>query len=298
MSYVRGDSDGAVEIVNNWVADKTNNKITKLVSADDVDERTRLILVNAIYFKGDWLRKFNITDTKDDDFHISPNESVTVKMMNVTADFFYTEIAELKCQAIELPYVEEKLSMFILLPDQEATNLSEVEQKLTFRHLADIRNEFQMTMKQLHLWLPKFSLDEKLSLTRMLGEMGMQDLFTMGVADLSGMDGSDDLYVSNVLHRAVVEVSEEGTEASAATAVVVAFESLRPPAITFRANHPFIFLIQDKATKSILFLGRLANPSTSVSSGSTGRREALVTPLGLLLAMCFLLFNTCTNSWK
>ena len=109
-----------------------------------MDERTRLILVNAIYYKGDWLRKFNITDTKDSDFHISSSESVTVKMMHMTADFYHGVNAELKCQAIELPYVEEELSMFILLPDQEATNLSEVEQKLTFRHLTDIRNDFQM----------------------------------------------------------------------------------------------------------------------------------------------------------
>ena len=283
LSYVRGDSGGAVEIVNNWIAEKTNDKITELLSADDVNERTRLILVNAIYFKGDWLKKFNETDTKDDDFHISSSESVKVKMMYTKARFHHGVNAELKCQAIELPYAGGNISMFVLLPDQESTQLSEVEQKLTSDDLVGISQKFQMSPKSVNLWLPKYSLDEKVSLTRMLGEMGMQDLFNPRAADLSGMSGSDDLYVSKVLHRAVVEVSEEGTEAAAATAVIVAVKSRRPPPVNFRADHPFLFLIQDKATKSILFLGRLAKPAAS--SGSTVRHEALVTPLGIVLAM-------------
>ena len=254
-------------IINNWVAEKTNNKITEIVPADALDDLTRLVLVNAIYFKGHWLKKFSINSTNDDYFHISPNESVKVKMMHTKAKFYYGESSELKCQVIELPYAGENLSMFILLPDQESTQLSKFEQKLTSDDLVNIKDKFPMSLLEVSLWLPKFSLDEKLSLADMLAGMGMKDLFAEGLADLSGMDGSKNLYVSKVLHRAVVEVNEEGTEAAAATAVVMMYRSaIIQKEINFRANRPFLFFIQDKATRSILFLGRLAKPPSAVAS--------------------------------
>ena len=186
--------------------------------------------------------------------------------MYMKADFYYGENAELKCQAIELPYAGGNISMFVLLPDQESTQLSEVQQKLTSNDLVDIKEKFHMTSEEVNLWLPRFNLDEKLSLADMLAGMGMKDLFIQGVADLSGMDGSKELYVSKVLHRAVVEVNEEGTEAAAATAVVMMLCSMIEKEINFRANHPFLFFIQDKATRSILFLGRLARPPSGVAS--------------------------------
>ena len=243
------------------MAEKTNDKVTEIVPADAVNALTRLILVNAVYFKGDWLKKFNINSTKDEDFQISPNESVKVKMMHSKAKFYYGENDELHCQAIELPYAGERLSMFILLPDQEATNLSEVEEKLTFDDLVNVRKKFLMSSVEVNLWLPRFSLDEKLSVSEMLAAMGMRDLFVEGGADLTGIDGSKELYVSKVLHRAVVEVNEEGTEAAAATAVVMMMRSavIRKD-VNFHADHPFIFFIQDKATGSVLFLGRLVKP--------------------------------------
>jgi len=233
-----------------------------------VDALTRLILVNAVYFRGDWLKKFDINSTKDEDFHISPNESVKVKMMHSKANFNYGANAELHCQAIELPYAGKSLSMFILLPDQEATSLSEIEEKLTSDYLVNVRNNFLMRSVEVNLWLPRFSLDEKLSLSEMLEGMGMRYLFAPAGADLSGIDGSKKLYVSKVLHRAVVEVNEEGTEAAAATAVVINFRSslrIRKD-INFRADHPFIFFIQDKTTGSVVFLGRLVKPSAAVST--------------------------------
>ena len=158
--------------------------------------------------------------------------------------------------------------MFVLLPDPTATSLSEVEKKLTASDLVNVREKFDMSLVKVIVWLPRFSLDEKLDLVNMLAAMGMADLFKAGAADLSGIDGSKELYVSNVLHRAVVEVNEDGTEAAAATAVVMMMRSMpidKPP--VFHADHPFIFFVQEKSTKSILFLGRLVKPA-SVSTES------------------------------
>jgi len=261
---IRRDSNGAAQIINRWVAEKTNNKITEIVTPDAIDSLTRLVLVNAIYFKGDWLKKFNVKFTKDDNFHISPNKSVKVKLMYMKAKFYYGVNSELNCQAIELPYAGENLSMFILLPDQ-ATSLSQLEEKLTSADLVNVKEKFSMWFTEVRLRLPRFSLDEELSLADVLEQMGMRDLFTSGVADLSGVDGSKELYVSKVLHRAVLEVNEEGTKATAATAVKITWRSLLRYN-EFRADHPFLFFIQDKATRSILFLGRLVKPPSAVSA--------------------------------
>jgi len=269
---VRSDSNGAAQIINRWVAQKTNNKITEIVTPDAVNSLTRLVLVNAIYFKGDWMTKFDVSSTKDEDFNVSANESVKVKLMDVKSKFYYGVNSELNCQAIELPYAGENLSMFILLP-YHATSLSQLEEKLTSADLVNVKEKFSMQSREVLLWLPRFSLDEELSLAEVLGQMGMRDLFTPRVADLSGVantteiDGSKaELYVSEVLHRAVVEVNEEGTEAAAATAVVGRRVHRSFNYELFHANHPFLFFIQEKATRSILFLGRLVKPPSAASA--------------------------------
>jgi len=260
--YNRHDSSGSAATINSWVAEKTNNKVTEIVPESAIDALTRLILVNAVYFKGDWLNKFSADDTTDQDFHVSQSETTRVKMMHMNAEFYYGVNQELKCQAIELPYAGDTLSMFILLPDLSATNLTEVEKKLTSHDLINVTEKFRMESLDVHLWLPKFHLDEKLSLAEALSGMGMRDLFTESVADLSSIDGTKELYVSKVLHRAVVDVNEEGTEAAAATAVQVMLMCASFPTkeIYFRADHPFLFFIQEKTTRSVLFLGRLAKP--------------------------------------
>jgi len=226
---------------------------------------TRLILVNAVYFKGDWVKKFDADNTENEDFHVSPSETVRVKMMYMKAKFYYGENEDLKCQAIELPYAGDSLSMFILLPDHSKTSLAEVEKRLTFDDLENVKQKFEMSSLEVKLWLPRFKMDVRLSLAESLCDLGMSDLFQGGVADLSGVDGSKELYVSKVLHRAVVDVNEEGTEAAAATAVVMQLRCAMMPKkeFQFRADHPFLFFIQHKPTGSILFLGRLAKPPTA-----------------------------------
>jgi len=165
---------------------------------------------------------------------------------------------------------KDDLSMFILLPDQAATSLSDLENKLTSDDLINVREKFRMSSYEVNLCLPRFKLDEKISLSEMLAAMGMSDLFVPSVADLSGIDGSKELCVSQVVHRAVVEVNEEGTEAAGTTNVFLCSLCLD----SFCANHPFLFFIQDKATRSILFLGRLVKPPAVELSDETKARRA------------------------
>jgi len=259
----RKDRSGSAAAINKWVAEKTNNKVPEIVPESAIDDQTRLILVNAVYFKGDWKEKFNAHSTRENDFHVSPAETVKVQLMYLEKEFYYGVNDNIKCQAIELPYAGDSLSMFIILPNQ-STTLADVEKKLTSDDLTNVREKFQMASREVEVWLPKFRLDEKLSLVEALAGMGMKDLFMAGVADLSGVDGTHELYVSQVLHRAVVDVNEEGTEAAAATAVTMMLCSASlNTSPQFRADRPFLFFIQHKATKSILFLGRLVKPPSA-----------------------------------
>ena len=218
--------------------------------------------MNAIYFKGDWNKKFDKAKTEDKDFRISKEKSVKVPLMHMPKfKVQYGVSQEFNCKAIELPYNKNALSMFVLLPDDTVTSLQEVESKLTSDHLINIKDKFQMYEREVHVWLPRFKLDEKLSLEGSLANMGMDEMFSKN-ADFSGMDGTKELCVSNVLHRAYVEVNEEGSEAAAATAVVMMRMCAPRPMdhFEFKADHPFLFFIRDNATGSILFLGRLVNP--------------------------------------
>jgi len=259
-----GDNNGAVQEINNWVARKTANKVKKIVSKDDVTSSTALVSVNAIYFKGNWLHKFRDKYTMDAQFHADSKSAVGGKvklMLNPIGKFFYGVNSRLQCQAIELPYDGRNVSMFILLPNRTETDVYETGRKLTAGDLVNVRETFNMSTRLVSLYLPRFKLDERLSLAEMLSAMGMSDLFSDGAADLSGIDGGKNLHVSEILHRAVVEVNEKGTEAAGATAVIKMPRSMLYRRILFRADHPFIFFIQDKVTKSILFLGRFAQPT-------------------------------------
>lgn len=257
-----GDASGATDLINRWVADNTAQKITKLIPPGVLDHLTRLVLVNAVYFKGDWQKKFDVKDTKEEDFHVSATETVRVPLMHKSkAKLWYGVNQDLNCQAIELPYAGDRLSMFVILPIA-VDGLGKLESSLSAGELLDARERFRMQLRDVHVWLPKFKLDEQLGLTEILAKMGITDMFNKNVADFSGIDGTRELYVSKVLHQAVVDVNEEGTEAAAATAVVMMTRCaviLKDP-FEFRADHPFVFFIQDNLTNSVLFLGRLVRP--------------------------------------
>jgi len=248
-------AETARQTINAWVEKKTKNKIKNLISKGVLDSMTRLVLTNAIYFKGNWARQFKEDRTQDAPFTLADGQKIDVAMMNQKADFGYMETDTF--QALELPYVDEELSMVILLP-KEFDALDEFEKTLTPenlpRWLAKIHN------REVVVSVPKFKMTSKFGLASVLKSMGMEDAFSSN-ADFSGINGKRDLFISAVIHKAYVEVNEEGTEAAAATGVVMRFTSVGPaPIPVFRADHPFLFLIRDNHSGSILFIGRVANP--------------------------------------
>lgn len=232
-----------------------------------ISEDTALILVNAIYFKSGWEDHFEKHFTEESDFFVTPDETSKAQLMFQKverASYCYSN--DLLCQVLKLPYKSWALSMFILLPDKAKTSLEGVESKLSEGHLRGFDGEFQ-EFPDVRLWLPKFKMEENLELTEVLSGLGMKSVFKRGVADLSGIDGTHKLYASKVLHKAFVDVNEDGTEAAAATAFVAHYLMARngggEEPVSFRADHPFFFFIREEKTKAILFFGRVVRPQYS-----------------------------------
>jgi serpin B len=252
-----GETEESRQTINSFIAEQTNNKIKDLLPPGSLNSLTRLVLTNAIYFKGTWKWQFAQSDTREMDFKITPTNVVKTPMMYMKPDkatFNYTDTGDL--QILELPYKGEKISMLILLPTE---NLDSIEPSLTAEKL----NEYKAQMKETKLdsiYLPKFEFETKYKLNGNLGALGMPTAFDSKNADFSGMTGGKDLFISLVIHQAYVKVDEKGTEAAAATAVVMELTAVMPRYV-FRADHPFIFIIQEKDTGNILFLGRVADPT-------------------------------------
>jgi len=246
--------------INGWVSDQTKGKIKDLLAPGVLTPATRLVLVNAIYFKGRWTFPFNKKKTADAPFTTASGQSVQARMMNLEAHFNYTGTDNL--QLLELPYTSgdnsNPLSMIILLP-KKADGLAQLESSFKTRALDNWLT--QMRSEKVRVFLPKFTTTAEFSLGDTLSKMGIRDAFSSW-ADFSGIDGKKDLYISAVVHKAYVDVNEEGTEAAAATGVAVTASAVRiEKNIVFRADHPFIFLIRDNRTGSILFLGRVNDPT-------------------------------------
>jgi len=249
--------------INTWIEDQTNNKIKDLVPSGAIDQLTRLVITNAVYFKGKWVEPFDENQTKDDIFYVSPGSTVPVHMMQRTdekAIFWYTETENL--QVLEMPYAadnKKQISMIILLPKN--MDLTSVENSFTIEQLTELKNALRN--QRVNVTFPKFKLETKYDLPETLIDMGMESAFT-NKADFSGMDGTRSLFIGDVIHQAYIDVNEEGTEAAAATGVVEKAMAL-PHEIhvpTFRADHPFVFIIQDKDNGNILFMGRVNNPDS------------------------------------
>ncbi|KFZ60321.1 Leukocyte elastase inhibitor [Podiceps cristatus] len=247
--------------VNQWVEEKTEGKILNLLSEGSVNSMTRLVLVNAIYFKGNWAEKFEEADTTDMPFRLNKNERKTVKMMYQKKKFHFGYIPEVKIRVLELPYDGRELSMIILLPDDiedDSTGLQKLEKELTFEKLQEWTCPQHLYSTDVHVRLPKFKLEESYDLKSDLVALGLLDVFDGGKADLSGMSGARDLFLSKIVHKAFVEVNEEGTEAAAATAGIAMLCMVMEE--EFNADHPFLFFIRHNSTQSILFFGRYASP--------------------------------------
>jgi serpin B len=252
------DAEAARGTINRWVEEQTENKIVDLIPSGALNSSTMLVLTNAVYFHGSWSRAFDKKLTRDDDFHLGGGKQVRVPLMHQRSRFRHGAVDGL--QVLDLPYGNADLSLVVLLPDA-VEGLGQLESQLTPERvgtwLAGARSG------EVQVYLPKFKVTSSYVLNDALCALGMPSAFAADAADFSGMTGQRDLFISKVVHKAYVDVYEEGTEAAAATGVIMERTSVAPPRPVpiFRADHPFVFLIRDNRTGAILFLGRLSDPT-------------------------------------
>ncbi|XP_016319860.1 leukocyte elastase inhibitor-like [Sinocyclocheilus anshuiensis] len=256
-------SEAARVDINKWVEKNTQEKIKNLLPRESVNDATKLVLVNAIYFKANWEKKFPKEATRDGQFKLNKTQTKPVKMMRQKSKFPLAFIPEMNSQVLELPYVGNNLSMLIILPNEiqdETTGLQKLEKALTYEKLMEWTKPSKMFQEQVQISLPKFKMAETYGMVQFLISMGMEDAFDLQKVNLSGMSPNNDLVVSKVIHKAFVEVNEEGTEAAAATGIVIETTSMPLDPKTFIADHPFLFFIRHNPSNSILFYGRFCSP--------------------------------------
>ena len=252
-------------VINSWVEDQTDGKIKDLIPGGLLNKATRLVLTNAIYFKGVWFKQFDNNATREEEFRVKLDTKIMVQMMRLAdeeGNFNYAETDSL--QILELPYEGNVLSMLILLPREGA--LEAIEEYLSLLRLSEWRALLRKEIVE--VYLPRFKFAAKYFMKQDLADMGMPLAFTPGIdyggkADFSGMTGNKKLNIDEVIHQAFIDVNEEGTEAAAATAVVLldSWRAIPEPIKIFKADHPFIFIIQDRDTGNILFIGRVSDPT-------------------------------------
>ncbi|NLD04669.1 MAG: serpin family protein, partial [Synergistaceae bacterium] len=255
----REKSKEARTTINNWVDKETEGKIKNLIGEGVLKKGTTLVLTNAVYFKSDWMNKFDPQNSRAVPFHISPTESVpTVMMTKTDKKVRYSKESDL--EIVDIPYTNNRFSMLILLP-QKGTKLEKIEQKLN--HLNFVEWTAFLTSQKVRLTIPKFKTEQSFELSEALKGMGMASAFNAGKADFSGMNGKKNLYIGAAIHKTFLEVGEEGTEAAAATAVIMTKTSIMhdpEETIEFKADRPFIYMIKDNQTGAILFIGRYTKP--------------------------------------
>ena len=252
LDFINAPEESRITI-NDWVSEQTEGRIEDLIPQGVIDDLTRLVLTNAIYFNAAWLYPFDEELTADGTFHLLDGSETIVPMMSQTESFGYLDGDGY--QAIELPYDGGELAMVIMLPD--AGQFEAFEDSLDAEMVGAIINNVEN--KQVTLSLPKFEFESEFSLADTLAAMGMPIAFSPA-ADFSGMTGTKELFIGDVLHKAFVSVDEAGTEAAAATAVVMKLTAAPEEPIEVTIDRPFVFLIYDIETEAVLFLGRMANP--------------------------------------
>jgi len=253
LDFVNAPEESRITI-NDWVSEQTEGRIEDLIPEGAIDALTRLVLTNAIYFNAAWQFPFNEDATTDGPFYLLDGGEVIVPMMTQTESFGYTRGDDY--QAVELPYDGQELSMIILLPsDGQFENF---ESSMVYQRVTEIISS--LAGQQVNLTIPKFEFESEFSLKKALTTMGMPVAFSAD-ADFSGMTGNRDLAIDDILHKAFVSVDEAGTEAAAATAVIMTLTAVPAPPVVVTVDRPFIFLIRDIETGTILFIGRVVNPS-------------------------------------
>ncbi len=251
------ESETARAVINSWVEERTQGKIIDLIPAGYIHSLTRLVLTNAIFFKGTWKSEFDRELTENEDFFTTEGQPVAVPMMRKIGEesgFLYQERGDL--QVLQMPYQGENISLLILLPKKR--DLVSLERSISAERLAQWRDGLQE--RQVDVYIPRFKFSAKYFLNENLASMGMPTVFSE-TADLSGLSARKGVFISDVIHQAYIDVNEEGTLAAAATAVCVAESAVPEEKIpVFRADHPFIFMITDDQTGLILFMGRFSDP--------------------------------------
>jgi serpin B len=241
--------------INNWVAEQTNDKIQDLLPQNSIDSSTRLVLTNAVYFNAAWKTPFDANNTHNGSFTLLDGSSVNATFMN--AELFGIPAAQgTNFVAASLPYADDNLSLLVVVPD--AGEFTPVESSLDSTALATL--VAGLTSQQVILGLPRFKIETGAALKDILTALGMTSAFDPGTADFSGMDGTHNLFISEVVHKAFIDVAEKGTEAAAATGVIMV-GSAAPTGLFINANRPFLYFLRDQPTGAILFMGRVLDPS-------------------------------------
>jgi serpin B len=255
--------DNVRTTINQWVEKQTNDKIQNLLGPGTVTPLSRLILTNAIYFKAAWADQFSKNATENEDFHLSAGKTIQAPTMHNSGGYYYLKGPSF--QALLLPYEKGEISMLILLPDN-VDGLPALERSLTSSNLDKWMASLNYADRVV-VSLPRFKITQQFELSSTLEGLGMKTAFDPNSADFSGMTGDKSLVVSAAIHKAYIDVDENGTEAAAATAVVMVMATAMasryapPPPIIFTADHPFLFLIRDNASGAILFMGRVTDPT-------------------------------------
>jgi serine protease inhibitor len=256
VDFIR-NTEGARKTINTWVEDKTKQKIVELIKRDMVTDKTLLVLTNAVYFKGNWASAFEKNQAQDAPFTLADGRKVTVPMMGKEERLYYSDTA--LAQVVAVPYRNGAFTMIIVLP-KKVDGLREYEAQFNATSMAE--GHQKRVMQRVHVLLPRFKVTSEFELNDAMKSLGMTGAFVYPGANFSGMNGRMDLFISKAIHKAYVDVNEEGTEAAAATAIVMMPGAAPPPAeqIVFRADHPFMFFLEESATGAILFMGRVMNP--------------------------------------
>ena len=250
--------EGSRNTINKWVEEQTNDKITDIVPGGALGKDTKMVLTNAVYFRADWEEKFKAENTAERPFWVSREKSVGVQMMNrLSKELNYAKLDG--AEMIEMPYKDGRFSMLVLLPGKESS-VETLESAMDAGKLAQWCAA--MRPANVEIFLPKFKQESSYDLSSTLAKLGMPSAFDAAAANFSGITGNRDMAISGVLHKTFVEVAEEGTEAAAATAVIVMRASMAPSTenVVFRADRPFAYIIRDNATDAIIFIGRYARP--------------------------------------
>ncbi|WP_135612043.1 serpin family protein [Methanococcoides sp. AM1] len=248
------EPEESTDTINNWVEEKTNEKIKELIPKGEIGPETRLVITNTVYFNGKWVNEFDADMTRTRPFTLSNGDEKSVKTMYNVGKFNYGE--DEKAKILELPYKGDNLCMYMVLPEEN--NIAEFENDLTLMYYSELKKNMN-SADSVEVSIPKFTYNTEAELKSPLIEMGVVDAFFHETANFSGITSNGNLAISEIYHQAFVDVHEKGTEAAAATGAVMEDEGMENT-LEFKANHPFLFFIEDKRTGCILFMGKVESP--------------------------------------